>query len=1014
MLDLLKFDISASNAKAVGALRDTKRELGGIKGALVNVNDYARRAGKSMRNIGAGMTAAVSAPIALLGKQSVELYDIQKRAEDAVATVIASTDGAAGRSLGDLKALASQMQRVSNFGDENILQNVTAPLLTFTNIQDDVFDRAQANVLDMATLLKMDLKSASVLVGKALNDPIKGMSALSRSGVTFSASQEDVIKALVATGDVAGAQAVILEELERQFGGQAEAAAKAPLGAFRQLQNAIGDVKESLGEQIVPFLTPLVEKVQEAVSWFGQLSPEVKKNIVIFGGIAAVAGPVLAFLGLATLGVMALAGGFGLLASPIALVVLGFAALAAGATWVVTNWDALKERFPIFEQAASLAARLREAWSNLPAIKWLALIPALLWARFIPALVWSVYVKAIAWAALAGSLTWSSLVTALVWGARFIPVIGWAALAGTLIWSMIIKPLGWADFIAKIDWSQYVPEINWDNLIGGKSAGSKARKDGREVGTQLGAGLAEGVQAATPTGTSAGRKLIRDTVNATKSEAGVQSPSRVFRQIGDFLGQGLALGIRGSAPQAVGEMTRLGDDIASQQRRIAGSTAKMAKAISLLKKGTPVGVGVAAVLTPTMAGGVGDTQNVLGDTRTLEAYRDKLTSVTTEIGDVEARLAEARDRIAGGAYFANVWNGLYKEEAQLKTALEGLKIDVHTLEQEITAFGASGQQGVAEVSKAVGALPDKMQTAGVASDAALGAGLSGGLAASAAVGTAREVSGPFVGLVGEMEAVGQSVMAGLTKGIVDGTAQAAEAVAAASAKVTAAAKVALGVQSPSRVFRQIGDFLGQGLALGIRGSAPQAVGAMTDTANQIIAEGQKTTGFLGSFKGGVNTILTDVLSGAKTFGESLRGVINGAGNRLFSTGVSGLTDWVTGLFGFADGAAFSGGRVMAFADGGVVSGPVTFPMQGGSGLMGEAGPEAIMPLTRIGGKLGVRASGGGGAQMRDRVDVYLHPSAEFDARVETGAAQVYDAREAGTIGKAVGATYSAARERPLR
>ncbi len=62
---------------------------------------------------------------------------------------------------------------------------------------------------------------------------------------------------------------------------------------------------------------------------------------------------------------------------------------------------------------------------------------------------------------------------------------------------------------------------------------------------------------------------------------------------------------------------------------------------------------------------------------------------------------------------------------------------------------------------------------------------------------------------------------------------------------------------------------------------------------------------------------------------------------------------------FANGGSFSQGRVMPFANGGVVSGPTTFPMRGGTGLMGEAGPEAIMPLARgADGKLGVRSAGG--------------------------------------------------------
>ena len=74
----------------------------------------------------------------------------------------------------------------------------------------------------------------------------------------------------------------------------------------------------------------------------------------------------------------------------------------------------------------------------------------------------------------------------------------------------------------------------------------------------------------------------------------------------------------------------------------------------------------------------------------------------------------------------------------------------------------------------------------------------------------------------------------------------------------------------------------------------------------------------------------------------------------------GINSMFGGLLGFADGGSFTQGRVMPFANGGVVNGPVTFPMRGGMGLMGEAGPEAIMPLTRgADGKLGVRAAGGG-------------------------------------------------------
>ena len=76
----------------------------------------------------------------------------------------------------------------------------------------------------------------------------------------------------------------------------------------------------------------------------------------------------------------------------------------------------------------------------------------------------------------------------------------------------------------------------------------------------------------------------------------------------------------------------------------------------------------------------------------------------------------------------------------------------------------------------------------------------------------------------------------------------------------------------------------------------------------------------------------------------------------------GIGSFVQGILPFADGGSFSQGRVMPFANGGVISGPTTFPMRGATGLMGEAGPEAIMPLARgPDGKLGVRSAGGGGA-----------------------------------------------------
>lgn len=93
-----------------------------------------------------------------------------------------------------------------------------------------------------------------------------------------------------------------------------------------------------------------------------------------------------------------------------------------------------------------------------------------------------------------------------------------------------------------------------------------------------------------------------------------------------------------------------------------------------------------------------------------------------------------------------------------------------------------------------------------------------------------------------------------------------------------------------------------------------------------------------------------------TYNAALRPITDHVGG-LISTGVG---DLIGGLLPFADGAAFSQGRVVPFARGGIVSAPTSFPMRGGTGLMGEAGPEAILPLSRgSDGSLGVRSQGGG-------------------------------------------------------
>jgi phage-related minor tail protein len=126
------------------------------------------------------------------------------------------------------------------------------------------------------------------------------------------------------------------------------------------------------------------------------------------------------------------------------------------------------------------------------------------------------------------------------------------------------------------------------------------------------------------------------------------------------------------------------------------------------------------------------------------------------------------------------------------------------------------------------------------------------------------------------------------------------------------------------------------------------------------------------FSGGLRRAFDGVTQNGMTLSDALRTVATSMVNTTYQSALRPVTDHFGGLLSkgagalmggvmpFAQGGSFAQGRVMPFASGGVVSGPTMFPMRGGTGLMGEAGPEAIMPLARgADGKLGVRGGGGG-------------------------------------------------------
>lgn len=285
--------------------------------------------GKGVRNIGLGMSASLTAPLSLIAKQSVTDFAEAARAVADVEAALKSTGNTAGKTSEELQKFASDAQFKTLYQDEEILKSLTANLLTFKNISGDTFDRAQSAAMDMSARLGQDLQSSAIQLGKALNDPVAGLTALRRVGIQFTDEQEEMIKGLVKSGDLLKAQGLILSEVESQFKGAAEAQANAGgLGGLNEFNKQMGEIRETIGGILVEVGAPFLEMLNGWLEAFRGLSPETQKMIVAGAGIAAVLGPVLAILGPIIAGFAALAPVIAAIASPIGVFIAAVAAVS--------------------------------------------------------------------------------------------------------------------------------------------------------------------------------------------------------------------------------------------------------------------------------------------------------------------------------------------------------------------------------------------------------------------------------------------------------------------------------------------------------------------------------------------------------------------------------------------------------------------------------------------------------------------------------------------------------------
>lgn len=264
------------------------------------VRELDKLEGKT-KGFSSAVNAAIKTAVAIYADLKVGIsaaflaYKEQEKAEQRIRGLIAATGAAAGVTTKQVTDMATAYSQATTFSDDAILSG-QAILLTFKRIKDEGFERATKASIDLAAALGTDVASSARVLGKALNDPTQGLTALSRAGIQFTETQKKAIQSLVDTGKVAEAQDVIFKKLEGTVGGVAEQMAQGT-GSIDQLKNAVGELQESVGQALAPEIVAVTLYLKDFILSIQQNSDKfLEYKAVAIATFSAVASTVREFL----------------------------------------------------------------------------------------------------------------------------------------------------------------------------------------------------------------------------------------------------------------------------------------------------------------------------------------------------------------------------------------------------------------------------------------------------------------------------------------------------------------------------------------------------------------------------------------------------------------------------------------------------------------------------------------------------------------------------------------------
>ena len=267
-------------------LNSAEKSLNTFDKTLGNTQSRAYKAGSQ---IGTGIRRTAALTVAGIGflaaNVAIGINSLEKLEAVTAQTnaALKSTHDASGQTAQGIRDMSNAFENLNATMDDTAIQGGANILLTFTNIRKDAFKPALQAALDLSQAMGQDLKSSVVQIGKALNDPLKGLTALTRVGVTFSAQQKKQIADAVKVGNTFAAQKIILAELNKEFGGSFLAGGNTTAGKVAKFKDAVDDLQRVLATALLP----VVGKVSDALTKF-LADPKVISSINDLGkGIAS-------------------------------------------------------------------------------------------------------------------------------------------------------------------------------------------------------------------------------------------------------------------------------------------------------------------------------------------------------------------------------------------------------------------------------------------------------------------------------------------------------------------------------------------------------------------------------------------------------------------------------------------------------------------------------------------------------------------------------------------------------